>query len=125
MNKSLKIGIIAFLIFLAISVIIYSVVGIKETVSERKNNVIEVDNGITIDIEKVIKEGTWHEITEEDKITLAFSSETSIVSTVKNYLKDNKIAIFFVYGGPFDANLKGNYIICTGFNENGKAKIFT
>ena len=41
----------------------------------------------------------------------------------KQYLKDNKIAIFFVYGGPFDYNLKGNYIVCTGFNENGKAKV--
>ncbi|MBE5812248.1 MAG: hypothetical protein E7314_01155 [Clostridiales bacterium] len=124
MSKSLKYGIIGFAIFLTFSIIVYCVVNIKENIQEiRENELIEADTGVTIDIEKVIKEGTWHDITEEDKITLAFSSETSIISTVKNYLKDNKIAIFFVYGGPFDYNLEGNYIICTGFNEDGKAKI--
>lgn len=122
MNKSLKIGIIAFGIFFAFSIIVYCVVNIKDNI-EQRNNIQHANSGVTIDIEKVVKEGKWHNITEEDKITLALSAETSIVSTVKQYLKDNKIAIFFVYGGPFDHNLKGNYIICTGFNEDGKAKI--
>ena len=51
------------------------------------------------------------------------TAETSIITKVKDYLKDNKIAIFFVYGGPFDSKLNGNYIICTGFNEDGRANI--
>jgi len=125
MSKPLKIGIIAFLVFFAFSIIVYCAVSIKDNIQEEKDKAIAAvaDAGITIDIEKAIEEGTWHKITEEDKITLAMSAETSIISTVKNYLKDNKIAIFFVYGGPFDYNLQGNYIICTGFNEDGKAKI--
>lgn len=125
MSKPLKYGIIAFIIFFGLSVIVFCIAGIRNNIiQEEQNNIVEVVNsGVTIDVQKVIKEGTWHEITEEDKITLALSSETSIITTVKEYLKDNKIAIFFVYGGPFDYNLKGNYIICTGFNEDGKAKI--
>ena len=122
MSKPLKYGIIAFVIFLTFSIIVYCVSNIKNNIEE-KNNVVEVDSGVTIDLDKVIHEEKWYDITEEDKITLAMSAETSIISTVKQYLKDNKIAIFFVYGGPFDYNLKGNYIICTGFNEDGKAKI--
>ena len=125
MNKTLKIGIICFIIFLAFSIIVYSVVNVNENIQHEKEKIkeLEANAGVTIDIEKVINEGKWHTITEEDKITLAMSSETDIIKTVKNYLKDNKIAIFFVYGGPFDAKMQGNYIICTGFNEDGKAKI--
>lgn len=122
MSKTLKYGIIGFLIFLGFSIIVYSVVNIKDNIEE-KNTYVEIDEGVTVNIEKSISEGTWYEITEEDKITLAMSAETSVISTVKNYLKDNKIAIFFVYGGPFDTNLNGNYVICTGFNEDGRAKI--
>ena len=125
MSKTLKVGIIGFLILFVFSIIVYSVVNLKENIQEEKDRdkAIEANAGVIIDIEKAINEGKWHTITEEDKITLAMSSETSIITTIKNYLKDNKIAIFFVYGGPFDHNLKGNYIICTGFNEDGKAKI--
>lgn len=123
MNKAIKYGIITFSVFFIISIIVYCVATVKENVENEKKAFLEIDPGVTIDIKKVVNEGTWHEITEEDKITLAFSSETSIISTVKQYLKDNKIAIFFVYGGPFDYSMKGNYIICTGFNEDGKAKI--
>lgn len=122
MNKFLKIAIISFSIFFVMSLIVYFAAGIKNNIEVSKNVVEEV-KGIAIDVEKVVNEGIWREITEEDKITLALSSETTIISEVKQYLKDNKIAIFFVYGGPFDHNLKGNYIICTGFNEDGKAKI--
>ena len=122
MSKSLKYGIIGFSIFFAISIIVYCVVNIRENIEE-KNNIVEIDPGVTIDVENLVKNGTWYEITEEDKITLALSGETSIISTVKQYLRDNKIAIFFVYGGPFDYNMKGNYIICTGFNDSGKAKV--
>ena len=124
MNKLIKYGIIGFVIFFVFSIIVYAVSSVKQSVEENNNNaVVAVDNSVVIDVEKAINEGTWYDITEEDKITLALSSETNIVSTVKKYLQDNKVAIFFVYGGPFDANLKGNYIICTGFNEDGKAKI--
>lgn len=123
MSKSLKYGIIAFLIFLSFSIIVYCISNVKESIEVKNDKVIEVNPGVTLDIQKVINEGTWHEITEEDKITLALTSETSIVTEIKQYLKDNKIAVFFVYGGQFDYNMKGNYIICTGFNEEGKAKI--
>lgn len=122
MSKSLKFGIIVFSIFLAFSVIVYCISNVKKNMEE-KNSVVEVDTGVVIDLDKAISAGKWHEITEDDKITLTLSAETSIISTVKQYLKDNKIAIFFVYGGPFDHNLKGNYIICTGFNTDGKAKV--
>lgn len=123
MSKSLKIAIIVFLIFLGLSIIVYCAVNIKEGIEEKKNAILEVDPRVTIDVAKAINEGKWYEITEEDKITLALSAETSVISNVKQYLKDNKIAIFFVYGGPFDYNMDGNYIICTGFNEDGKAKV--
>jgi len=122
MNKLLKSGIIIFSIFLISSLVVYFAVNIKEHI-EQKSNISEENSGVFVDINKVINDGIWHDITEEDKITLALSAETNIISTVKNYLKDNKIAIFFVYGGPFDYKLEGNYIICTGFNEDGKAKI--
>ena len=123
MNKLIKYGIIGFAIFFVFSIIVYAVSSVKKIEEEKSNIVVEDNNSVVIDVEKAINEGTWYDITEEDKITLALSSETNIVSTVKKYLQDNKVAIFFVYGGPFDANLKGNYIICTGFNEDGKAKI--
>ena len=123
MNKLIKYGIIGFAIFFVFSIIVYAVSSVKQNVEEKNNAVVAVDNSVVIDVEKAINEGIWYDITEEDKITLALSSETNIVSAVKKYLQDNKVAIFFVYGGPFDTNLKGNYIICTGFNENGKSKI--
>lgn len=123
MNKALKYGIIAFLIFLVFSIIVYSVVSVKENIEQKNNTVVEIDNSVTVNVEKAISEGKWYDITEEDRITLAMFSETDLITKVKSYLKDNKIAIFFVYGGPFDAELKGNYIICTGFNEDGRAKI--
>ena len=106
---------------------VYCIAGIKESIEkeeqEKAQSMVEVENKVVVDIEKAISQGKWHDITEDDKITLALTAETSIISTVKSYLKDNKIAIFFVYGGPFDAKMQGNYIICTGFNEDGKAKI--
>ena len=123
MNKALKYGIIAFLIFLVFSIIVYSVVSVKENIEQKNNTVVEIDNSVTVNVQKAISEGKWYDITEEDRITLAMFSETDLITKVKSYLKDNKIAIFFVYGGPFDAELKGNYIICTGFNEDGRAKI--
>ena len=122
MNKALKYGIIIFLVFLLSSIIVYCVVNIKTSV-EVHNKQLEVNNGVIIDVQKAIDNGKWYDITEEDKITLAMTAETDIITKVKEYLKANKIAIFFVYGGPFDVNLNGNYIICTGFNDNGKSKI--
>lgn len=124
MSKTLKYAIIGFLMFLGFSMVIYFIAEIKSNIEEEeKKVVVEIDEGVSLDVEKVINNGEWHEITEEDKITLALTAETEIVSKLKQYLKDNKIAIFFVYGGPFDYNMEGNYIICTGFNEDGKAKI--
>ena len=112
MNKALRYGIIAFFTFLAISIIVYCISSIN------KSNQIEesalVDNteiAVAVDIEKAIGEGKWYDITEEDRITLAMGTETDIISNTIKYLKENKIAIFFVYGGPFDSKLKGNYII--------------
>lgn len=122
MNKPLKYGIIAFTAFFIFSILVYVIVAIKNEI-EQNNNMIEIDSSVVIDVDKVINEGKWYDITEEDKITLAHSSETNIISNIKQYIKDNKIAIFFVYGGPFDHNLKGNYIICTGFNEDGRVKL--
>jgi hypothetical protein len=122
MSKFLKYGIITFLCFLTFSIVVFCVSKANKE-QNISNKPIEVNLGELIDVEKVINSGKWHEITEEDKITLALSSETNIISEVKTYLKNNKIAIFFVYGGPFDYGLKGNYIICTGFNDEGKVKI--
>ena len=124
MSKPLKYGIIAFIIFFVFSILVYCISSVKKNIEEEnKQNVVEVGNSVIVDIDEAINKGLWYDITEEDKITLALSAETSIISSVKNYLKDNKIAIFFVYGGPFDVKMEGNYIICTGFNEDGKAKI--
>lgn len=124
MSKPLKYGIIAFITFFAFSIVVYCVSSIKTSVEEKKlEEAATVDTGVVVDIDKAITQGVWYDITEEDKITLALTAETDIISRVKDYLKDNKIAIFFVYGGPFDYGLAGNYIVCTGFNEDGKAKI--
>lgn len=124
MNKPLKLGIIAFVIFFMFSIIVY-IFSINNNSKANQKDVTSIadNNSIEVDIDGLLGKGTWYDITEEDKITLAFAAETEIISTIKQYLQDNKIAIFFVYGGPFDHNLKGNYIICTGFNEDGKAKI--
>lgn len=123
MNKYLKGFIIGFSAFFVFSLVVYSVSNIKNNI-ETKNNVnTDVDSGVLVDVDNIIETGNWEEISEEDKITLAMGTETDIISKVKKYLADNKIAVFFVYGGPFDQDMLGNYIVCTGFNENGKAKI--
>lgn len=110
---------VGFGIFLIFSIILGFTLGNKDK-SEEVYNEVEIAERV----EKVLRSKEWKEITENDKITLAFSSETETVSFIKNYLKDNKMAIFYVFGGPFDAKMEGNYIICTGFNEKGMAKLY-
>ena len=123
MSKTVKYGIIAFLIFLVFSIVVFIVAKNKENEENSKIAIMNDNKGVVIDIKSFIDEGTWFDITEEDKITLAMAAQTTITAKLKDYLKDNKIAIFFIYGGPFDSELNGNYIICTGFNENGKVKV--
>lgn len=123
MNKALKYGIIIFLLFFISSIVVYCIFGVKESEKENNNEIIKSDVEVLVDVKRAVEQGEWFDITEEDKITLALGAETNIISEVMKYLKDNKIAVFFVYGGPFDSSLNGNYIICTGFNSDGRAKV--
>lgn len=113
---------IVFGIFLLISITIFCF-SMKDKEMLKEQELVEKQK-IAEKVESVLNTSEWLEITENDKITLAFSSETDTVAKIKNYLKDNKMAIFYVYGGPFDAKMEGNYVICKGFNDAGMVKIY-
>ena len=122
MKKYLTYIIVGFIIFLLFSILVAFFV----TKDKEEQNLQGIDSSFVMARikEKVLKSGVWREFTENDKITLAFSSESDNVAFVRNYLRDNKIAIFYIYGGPFDSKMEGNYIICTGFDEEGMANIY-
>jgi len=122
MKKYLTYAGLGFGVFLIISIIVFCFN--KQNEDRIAQQELIAQQEATSFVEGVLKTDKWCDITENDKITLAFSSETDNISVLKNYLKDNKVAVFYVYGGPFDAKMEGNYIICTGFNDDGMAKIY-
>jgi len=122
MKKYLTYFGVGFAIFLIISIIVFCVA--RQNEKELEEQRIIEQQEVYKAVDDILKTDKSYDISENDKITLAFSSETETVATIKNYLKDNKIAVFYVYGGPFDAKMEGNYIICTGFDNAGMTKIY-
>ncbi|MBQ7668738.1 MAG: hypothetical protein IJS47_05375 [Clostridia bacterium] len=123
MKKVLEIIVIASLMLFIILASVAIRLNIYNTPKEKPEEEISEEEVINI-VNNTVQKKKWITLTENDKITLAFESETDNISEVKQYLKDNKPAIFYVYGGPFDAKMEGKYIICNGFDNKGNAKIY-
>lgn len=130
MKKYIFISFLVFAILMVTSLTVYVNVNFRDRFESEEN--IEVDNQNAFDKEELnlLKEqllllGKWEDITEEDKITFAFGSESKIIERVTNSLKSNNCVVCYVVGGRFDKENKGSYFVMTGFDNSGKVRILS
>jgi hypothetical protein len=127
MKKYIFIFTASFLIIFLISLLIFFSVKKHSLLSEQAK--IEAKNAymesINYDALKnsLLSLSEWVDITDNDKITFALGSLTPAIERVISSLENNTYVILYIVGGRFDPDAKGDYIILTGFDKDGKVKI--
>lgn len=69
--------------------------------------------------EFLLNNSEWVPITEEDRITLAFTAHTDNISKLTTSLKSGIPSIVYVVGGLFDNEEQGNYLVLQSFDTSG------
>lgn len=127
MKKSIVICLLSFIIF-SLSCIAVSLIHKRNELIKQEQVVKEQEAYFeSVDYETIVnellKKSEWVDVTESDKITFAMGAKTEVTNRVIKALEQNQYVICYVVGGRFDKKAAGEYIILTGFNNEGKVKV--